>query len=186
MTPEEWSIQQRQGKDPRRQIQGYKSRAVGKNFEDFITASCKDYDERNVAFIEKTPEPMKIIRPQEAGRFITCFAKSAQPDYKGTLFSGRSVCFEAKHTDSDRILQSAVTEEQEKCLDRHESMGAICFVLVSIQLQHFFRVPWCIWKEMKLYFGHKYMSVDELKQYRVPQLGYKILFLDGLERVNQQ
>lgn len=180
MTPEEWSKQQREraGKSPRRQAQGYKSREVGNIFESYINASCEYYDEIGAAFIEKTPEPMKVIERQPAGRFTAVFTKKAQPDFKGTLDGGHAVCFDAKHTDSDRIMKSAVTDEQEKCLNKHESLGAVCFVLVSIQLQKFYRVPWAVWKQMQQTFGHKFMTMENLSGYRLNQQGYRIMFLE--------
>lgn len=167
--------------DPRRQIRGAQSRAAGIAFEGLVRASCEMYKNRRTAFIEKTPEPMKILGVIDRlrGIFKCCHEKPAQPDFKGTLAGGRSVCFEAKHTECDRIEQDCVTEQQKDALDLHHALGAHCFVLVSLGMQNFYRVPWLEWRSMKEKFGHKYMSAAELEPRHVPVLGGMILFLSG-------
>jgi recombination protein U len=91
---------------------------------------------------------------------------------------GRAVCFEAKHTDTGKIAQTSVTPEQTEALDTHFDMGAICFVVVSLGMQDFYRVPWEIWRDMKKQFGHKYMNPEELERYRLMTDRGNILFLD--------
>ena len=66
--------------------------------------------------------------------------------------------------------------------DRYELMGAKCFVIVSIELEKFFRIPWNIWKKMKELYGHKYMAVGkELGDYQIPWKNCTVLFLEGVE-----
>ena len=89
--------------------------------------------------------------------------------------------FEAKHTDSDRINQSVVTDTQWKSLDIYEKFGAHCYVMVSIGLVKFYRVPWDIWKRMKELFGHKFMTEQELEAYRLQNCPGTILILEGVE-----
>ena len=86
---------------------GLQSKRAGEHFENMITASLNWYCDKGVAFVEKTPEPMKPLRkPDRQGRFLACYTKAGQPDFKGTLTGGRAVVFETKHTDSDKIDQS--------------------------------------------------------------------------------
>jgi len=165
--------------DLHRQLQGRQSHAAGQHFEQFIESACAWYRERGIAYIEKTPEPMKVLKPAPnmPGQFIACFEKSAQPDYKGTVTGGRAVVFEAKHTDGDKIEGKRVTEEQGHSLDMHQQLGAVCFVLVSIRRQYFYRVPWPVWKTMKDRFGHQHMTVMELNPYLLRFTGpIKFLF----------
>lgn len=164
-------------KDPRRQLQGSINKAQGAAFENYISAACKYYEIKKTAFIEKTPEPMKVLKRLQ-DKFLCCFLKPAQPDYKGTLSSGRAVCFEAKATYSDKIEQSRVTPEQERALDQHFSLDAICFVLVAIKMQSFYRVPWEDWKNMKELFGHKYMGENDLQPYKIKIWNGVIKFLE--------
>lgn len=163
----------------RAHLQGKVNRAQGEHFEAYIDASCVHYDLQGEAFIEKTPEPMKPIQAMDRKRgiFKAVYTKAAQPDYKGTMKGGQAVCFEAKHTSADRIKQDAITADQWEALDKHEAMGALCFVLVSLG-HRFYRVPWSKWKTMKLDCGHKYMNEKDLELYEVAFTGGVIRFLD--------
>lgn len=152
----------------RNRIQGKVNRNNGDLFEALIEASCEYYLREGIAYIEKTPEPMKpISKADKRGRFTAVFEKKAQADYKGSLKGGRAVAFEAKHTDADRILQNAVSDEQEKCLDSMMQMSAVCFVLVSFGFRDFYKVPWGVWKNMKQIYGRKYLKPEDIEQYRV-------------------
>lgn len=165
-------------------IMGMRSRNTGIYFEGMITAACHYYQDKNVAVIEKTPEPMKPLKPygdRRLRQFIAVYEKQAQPDYKGVLLNGRGIIFDAKHTDKDRIARSVVTETQEKNFDRYAGMKAICFVMVSVGFEKFFRVPWTVFSNMKQLFGRKYMNCEELEPYRVPYQGGTVLFLEGLD-----
>lgn len=174
--------------DANKQLQGLRSRASGESFERLITNACEYYQQLNLAFVQKTPEPMiplKAYGDRRRGQFIACFTKCAQPDYKGILCDGSSIMFEAKHTDNDRINQSVITETQWKSLDIYEKFGAHCYVIVSIRLQSFYRVPWDVWKRMKELFGHKYMNKSELKPYKLQERQCTILILEGVELKNE-
>lgn len=150
----------------RASIQGKLNRAQGLKFEEIIDEACEHYSTMGLAYIEKTPEPMKVIGVlnRNQGYFKAVFTKAAQPDYKGTLQGGQAVVFEAKHTETDRIKQDAVTNDQWSAMDLHEDMGALCFVLVSLE-DNYYRVPWAKWKTMKEDCGHKYMNAADLHPY---------------------
>ncbi|KLU66732.1 holliday junction resolvase RecU [Desulfosporosinus acididurans] len=169
-------------KDPKRQLQGKRSKVVGEYFENLISAACDFYNEQGLARIEKTPEPMKVLRPivKQPGRFIACFEKAAQPDYKGTVKGGRAIVFEAKHTDHDRIERSRLTQEQLEGLEKHYRLGALAFVLVSFEFKDYFRIPWDIWRDMKEIYGRKYVKAEELENYRVKATSQMILLLSGI------
>ncbi len=145
---------------------GAKNRAQGEALEEQILIACGFYRAMGLAAIDKTPEPMKVLQRLEEGRFVCCFQKKAQPDFQGTLSSGRSVLFDAKSTRTGRIEQSEVTDKQWEYLDNHEKMNALCFVLVSFG-DVYATVPWADWKNMKGLFGHKYMTREEDAPYRV-------------------
>lgn len=169
-------------KSPARQAQGSISHALGESFEAQILTACEYYRSICHAEIDKTPEPIKVIsgRHQNASgcwSFEAVFTKQAQPDFQGTLCGGSSVVFEAKATDKDRILQSAVTEEQARALESHANMGALAFVLVCLRGRAVYRVMWEDWQNMKELFGNKYMTAVELEPYRVQMRRGVILFL---------
>lgn len=166
------------------QLRGRRNRAYGETFEKWLIYACEYYWDKRIACIEKTPEPMKPLKPYDRSRgtFVACFSKRAQPDFKGVLRDGSCVIFDAKHTEKDRITQSAVSIEQEKMFDRYSEMGAHCFVIVSAGLQKFFRVPWSTWKNMKVLYGHKYMLIDsELRDFEVKSRNCIVMFLEGVE-----
>ena len=163
------------------QAAGRRSRASGLQWEQLIDAACRHYASQGTAAIEKTPEPMKpVSRPNQKGQFTACFTKKAQPDYQGTLKDGRSVVFEAKHTGSGRMQRSAISEEQEKQLDRHSGLGAACFVLVSFGDCQCFRVPWEAFRDMKEHFGRAYVRPDDLSLFKVEFRDGVPMFLDNL------
>ena len=164
----------------RASIQGKVNRQQGLAFENMIDAACDYYRMHGEAHIEKTPEPMRVIGviDRKKGIFKAVFQKAAQPDYKGTVMGGRAIVFEAKHTETDRIMQDAVTDEQRDALNMHEAMGAECFVLVYLEYKYY-RVPWTVWKTMRERFGHKYMKSADM-------VGYEILHRNGILQFLEQ
>lgn len=164
----------------RASIQGKRNRAMGLKFEEIVDEACEYYKSLDIAYIEKTPEPMKVLGVinRKMGHFKACFDKAAQPDYKGTMQGGRAVVFEAKHTETDRIKQEAVTEDQTDAMNQHEAMGALCFVIVCLD-NKYFRVPWAKWKTMKEDCGHKYMNADDLNPYTLGVWPGHLRFLEN-------
>lgn len=154
--------------NPVKQKQGKQNRAEGKAFEDRLDAAFAYYADNGYALIDKTPEPFKIIKRLEHLRFIGCFQKKAQPDYKGTVRGGRTVIFEAKFTTTDRITQDRVREQQWSYMEKASKLGARCYVIVGFQSGRAYKVPWAVWREMKEHLGHKYATEEELDYYRVP------------------
>lgn len=164
-------------KDPMRQYQGAVSKAKGKFFEQCIDKAFDYYRYKGLAAIEKTPEPMRPIKPVGNGQFIAFFEKKAQPDYKGTIKGGRSVLIEAKYTSTAKMEQSRVLPEQADRLTRHQMLGAACFVVVGFEEGGTYRIPWSVWQNMKEHFGRKYVTEADLKKYRVATTGNGILLL---------
>lgn len=169
-------------KNPKNQVQGKQAHAAGNIFEDMLRCSCLHYLDQGIAHIEKTPEPMKPLRPLGFGKFEAVFISPAQADYKGVLKGGRCICFEAKHTDANTISQSKVTEDQKECLNNHERMGSLCFVVVSFKFQEYFRVPWAVWKDMKKIYGRLYVAPDEIREYQIPVSG-AIMVLHNIDKI---
>lgn len=166
-------------KNPKRVYQGMKNRAAGKMFEDRLDRTFEYYRERGFALIDKTPEPMHIIRSLEQGKFIASFEKKAQPDYKGTLKGGRAVMFEAKFTETEKLTQERVSEHQQKYLEEQFALGARCYVIAGFKDGTVYRVPWETWRDMKTVFGHKYVTQNDLKPYMVkPSWNGVLLILD--------
>lgn len=169
---EDFDPTNRQKKKPEMQLQGMVNRKNGEVLEQLILEACDYYRAQTIADIDKTPEPFKVLSGMKrlscgAMGFEGVFAKKAQPDFKGTLNGGRSVVFEAKATTTDRIPQNEVNETQTASMRSHNRLGANVFVLVSMNLATFYRVPWDVWEAMKELFGHKYMTKEELAPYEI-------------------
>lgn len=164
-----------------RSIRGRTNRAQGAFFERMIGQACDYYREREIADIEKTPEPMQPTRDLGNGKFIAHYTGTAQADYKGFLMGGRAINFEAKYTDTGRMAYDRVTEDQAGRLERAYRYGAYAFVLCSFGAVAFYRIPWEVWRDMKGHFGHKYITPQEAAPYQVRIGGPGVpLFLDGL------
>lgn len=149
------------------QKRGRRSKAKGKSFEAILDKTFEYYASKGFARVEKNQEPVRIIRSMGNGKFLACFTKKSQADYKGTIKGGRTVIFEAKYTEQDRLLQNAVDENESEYMDAHEELGARCFVVCGFPSGKVYRVPWGFWKNMKRILGHKYVTEDEIKQYQV-------------------
>lgn len=156
-------------KDPRRQALGKLAKIYGQRFEARLDETFAYYDARGYASIEKTPEPMRVIKQMGEGRFLACFAKKAQPDYEGVISGGRAVLFEAKFTATDRIEQNRVLDNQKNYMDKRQKLGARCYVICGFQTGGVYRVPWDVWSQMKDVFGRKYVKEEDLSKYRVKQ-----------------
>lgn len=159
---------------------GRRSKAAGAAFEHAISAACQYYAEQEIAYIEKTPEPFHITGKNSGGVVSGYYEKKGQPDYKGILCDGTGIMFEAKHTDTDRIRQNAVTDAQWESMNLYEKMRGKCFVMVSLGLRKFYRVPWDVWRNMKELYGKKYMTELELERFRLKEFGAVIRILDGI------
>ena len=163
-------------------IRGRQSRANGEYFEKMIIAASRFYEERGIAAVDKTPEAFRVLKPldRNRGQFVCCFTKQAQPDFKGSLKDSTMILFDAKHTDKDKISRDVVTEEQENCFERYMKMGAMCFLVISLEFEEFCRVPWVVFRDMKKIYGHKYMNREELEPYRIKYSNGVVKYLDGL------
>ncbi len=169
--------------DSKWQAQGKASKAKGQRFEARLDAAFEAYKAQGVASVEKTPEPMKVIRPLGKGRFEAFFVKKAQPDYEGTFRGGRSLMLEAKYTDKDRMDKNRVRPEQSDYLDEREKLGAWCYVLAGFSSGNVYRIPWRVWAEMKERFGRKYITEADVTKYRVQEDAQgRLLLLDKHER----
>lgn len=156
-------------KNPKRVAQGRQAKASGAAFESYIDLSLMHYKKNGIADVQKTPEPMKPLKPVpgQPGKFIAVFVKQAQADYKGILMGGKSVMFEAKHTIKERIAYGQLTPEQIDNLRSYDKFGAVCFILVSFNFKNFYRIPWIAWRDMKEIYGRKYLLESDIQEYKV-------------------
>jgi recombination protein U len=170
MSIEEYKkIVSKEVKNPKRQLQGQRSHGIGQNFEMQVEEICKIYEMNMLAKIEKTPEPMKILRHLENGVFEAVFTKAAQPDFKGVLKGGRTVVFDAKFTESDKITYQVLSDFQRETLLKYDSLGAMAFVLVGFADGSVYKIDIKEWSQMQNLFGRK-----SIKQVELNEAGYKV------------
>lgn len=150
----------------RQQYQNKINNAQGQHFEREILAGCRIYADKKIACIDKTPEPFRVSKKSRDGVFTGRFSTPAQPDFQGTLYGGRSIMFEAKRTSKERINRNVLTDTQMEVLERHNRIGAMCGVCVSIQ-DDFFFIPWNVWRDMKEIFGRQYITAADVEEYKV-------------------
>lgn len=167
---------------------GKSARRNGEIFERIIEVSCRYYKKIGAADIQKTPEPMRVLAPldRKKGTFKACFAKQAQPDFKGVLQGGQAIIFEAKHTESSRIEQNRLTDEQIINFDSQHKLGAKCFVLVSFEMKRFYKVPWTVWRDMQEIFKKKSVNEKDLAPYKVEYKSGVLQFLTQYERNREE
>lgn len=158
-----------------RKIAGASAKKNGQYFEGVIEITCRYYKQHQIADIQKTPEPMRILKTLDKtkGLFQAIFEKQAQPDFKGVLKGGRSIIFEAKHTNGKSIAQDRLSLEQIENFRSHHELGAECFVLVSFEMKNFYKIPWEIWRDMQFIFKKKSVNQSDIK-------GYEIKYLNGI------
>lgn len=149
-----------------------RNNAQGKLFEQSIEAGCGYYRDNGQAVVYKTPETFRVLKLEGQGIFKGRFIGKAQPDFCGTLKSGRSIIFEAKHTAQDKIAKGILTDTQTKMLQEHYELGAVVAVCVSL-LDICYFIPWHFWIET----GRKSLKADDLKEFRVKYDG-AVRFLD--------
>lgn len=151
----------------RQQYKNRRNNAQGQHFESEILAGCRMYERRGIATIDKTPEPFRVTsKNHKTGEFTGRFSTHAQPDFQGTLYGGRSIMFEAKRTEKDRITRNVLTDTQMDVLEKHNRLGALCGVCISIQ-DDFFFIPWNVWRDMKEMYGRQYLKADDIEEYKV-------------------
>ena len=126
--------------------------------------------------MEKMPEPFMVLEKKDRGIFKGRFIAHAQPDFMGTLSGGRSICFEAKYTSTDKLGQNVLTAEQWDSLEQHWNAGAKAGVCAGIGNVYAF-IPWPVWRSMQEIYGRKFMTAEDLEPYRVRFNG-ACMFLD--------
>ena len=62
-------------------------------------------------------------------------------------------------------------------MDRHQRLGARCFVVAGFSTDEVYKIPWDNWRRMKELFGRKYVKETDLQNYRVKTAWNGTLFL---------
>jgi len=166
---------------------GKQAKSDGAFFETMIADACFKYKLNGIAYIEKTPEPLKPIKRLQGKKFAAIYEDKAQPDFKGTLIGGRAVCFEAKATNDIKIQCSRLQPQQIEALKLHSRLGAEVFILVMfLSINQCYKVPLKFWLDAYKNFGRHYFRYQDLEEFKIPTEGMKIDFLtDRVKTFNE-
>lgn len=166
---------------------GKRSLNMGNEMEAMIKIAYGKYADEMFADISKSEEPMRISEKISERKYICLKTQQDEPGYKGMLYNGHAVAFEVRHTISDRVERRMILPHQENYMDRCYKMNAIAFILVSLNMERFFRIPWWVWKDMKALYGRKYLKADDIKEFEmsISFIGAKpaLLFLEDYEDI---
>lgn len=155
---------------------GKKAKKLGDNFEKLIDLSCNRYASKGVAYISKTYPPFTATGRN--GNLITGFyGNKGQPDFSGTLADGRSIVFEAKHTNTTNIPFSRIAHHQKRALERHGKLGADAFILIAFRFEAFYKVPISEWIDLERNIGKKSVNEKDLAFYKLETNGGYIKFI---------
>lgn len=153
------------------------SNGRGRIHEQLIEGACRAYEIQGRAYIIKVPEPFRVITKNRGRGIATVqFIAHAQPDFVGLTKGGTSIAFEAKHTDTERLLQRVVTPTQAAALQKFQDLGGVSAVCAGIG-DECFMIPWDVFSHMKEHYGRAYATAADLEEYRVKFNGV-IWFLD--------
>ena len=147
----------------------------GRQFEKMIEGGAEYYRIKRRALVAKMPEPFRVLSKTRQGIATIRFTARAQPDFIGCVAGGRTIVFEAKHTDKERLYAKALTPTQAAALDTYHKRGAIAAVCAGIKDDNFM-IPWSVFAGMKKNFGRLYITVADVEPWRVKFNGV-ILFL---------
>jgi len=168
MTAEEYRalIDENRNADGEQILRNKKSAARGRAFESLLMRGCNYYRQKGVAIINKVNEPYIVTKKTNSNKFMGRFTGRAEPDFKGVLYGGRAIAFEAKSTQKSRIQRNAVTDTQMEWLREQKDFGAVTFVAVNIQ-DKFYSVPFDVWDDMKNIYGKKFLMPEDIAGYEV-------------------
>lgn len=153
-----------------RSFRSLKNNAQGHFFEMAIEQACNYYREKGIANIHKTPEPFRVLKKIQGGRFTGQFIKRAEPDFKGVFMTGQAIVFECKYTSKDKIQKSVLSENQNAELERNNNLKcitAVCICFAEGLAERYFFVPFDVWLNMEKYFGKKSVTAEDLKSFEI-------------------
>lgn len=80
-----------------------KRKKRGNSWERTIEQENALLEVQKQAFVQRSPDELRVIGSTPKGESIAIHARRSAPDFQGTLFGGRSVAFDAKRCESTRF-----------------------------------------------------------------------------------
>ena len=82
-----------------------------------------------------------------------------------------------EETDGEKLEQSRVGELQADYMNRHQSLGARCYVIAGFRSGKVYKIPWDVWDNMKSNFGRKYVTEKDLEKFLISEAWNEALLL---------
>ena len=112
----------------------------GMTTEFVIEASCRQYEQRNLAVIRKIPTPVKVLS-NKGGRVSGFYEKKSTVDFEGTLRSGRSIAFDAKETKGKSLSFNNIQQHQLDYMESISKMNGTAFIITYFsELDTYYRL----------------------------------------------
>ena len=115
----------------------------GSTFEELINQTNEQYEQMNLALIQKIPTPITPVKIDQGSRHITLayFDKVSTVDYIGAV-QGIPVCFDAKECAVKTFPLQNIHPHQIKFMEEFEQQGGISFIIVHYTaLDEMYYVP---------------------------------------------
>lgn len=160
----------------------------GSTLEDLINHTIEQYQEKELAVIQKVPTPITPVSIDKTTRHITLayFEKKSTVDYIGAV-QGIPVCFDAKECATDTFPLQNIHEHQVKFMGDFEKQDGISFLI--IYFSHRNQYYYMRYQEMMMFWkraqegGRKSFTYEELDAAWFLQLknGFLVPFLEGMK-----
>ena len=110
----------------------------GSTFEELINQTNEQYEQMNLALIQKIPTPITPVKIDQGSRHITLayFDKVSTVDYIGAV-QGIPVCFDAKECSMDTFPLHNIHEHQMNFMRDFEKQDGISFFLIYYSTKNY-------------------------------------------------
>ena len=161
----------------------------GSTFEELINQTNEQYEQMNLALIQKIPTPITPVKIDQGSRHITLayFDKVSTVDYIGAV-QGIPVCFDAKECKTDTFPLANVHEHQIEFMQKFEEQGGIAFLLIYYTTRD--ELYYMRYRQIQKFWdrakngGRKRIRFDELESNWFMELkrGYFVPYLDCIQK----
>ena len=111
----------------------------GSTLEELVNQTIHQYEQQNLALIQKIPTPITPVKIDKESRHITLayFEKISTVDYIGNV-QGIPVCFDAKECNVDTFPLQNIHEHQMDFMEKFEKQQGISFAILYYSHKHLF------------------------------------------------
>lgn len=161
----------------------------GSTLEELVNRTNEQYEQKNLALIQKIPTPITPVRIDQNTRQITLayFDQKSTVDYIGVV-QGIPVCFDAKECGEDTFPLANIHEHQVEFMRQFEKQGGVAFFLLFFTHEnryYYLRLSELLifWERMEN-GGRKSFRREELEEsfYLEHENGFLVPYLKGIQK----